>query len=55
MLYWAAIFLVIAIVAGALGFGGIATTSAGIARILFGVFLILFLITAILQILGGRA
>jgi uncharacterized membrane protein YtjA (UPF0391 family) len=55
MLYWAAIFLVIAIVAGALGFGGIATTSAGIARILFGVFLILFLITAILQLLGGHA
>jgi uncharacterized membrane protein YtjA (UPF0391 family) len=55
MLYWAAIFLVIAIVAGLLGFGGVASTSAGIARVLFGVFLILFLITAILQILGGRA
>jgi uncharacterized membrane protein YtjA (UPF0391 family) len=55
MLYWAVIFLVVAIVAGALGFGGIASTSAGIARVLFGVFLVLFIVTAILQILGGRA
>ena len=55
MLYWAAIFLVIALVAGALGFGGIASTSAGIARVLFGVFLVLFLVTAILQLFGGHA
>ena len=32
MLYWALVFLVVAIIAGALGFGGIAGTSAGIAR-----------------------
>ena len=32
MLYWALVFLVVALVAGLLGFGGIAATSAGIAR-----------------------
>ena len=32
MLYWALIFFARAVVAGALGFGGIAGASAGIAR-----------------------
>ena len=35
MLYWTLVFLVVAIVAGALGFGGIAGASAGLAKILF--------------------
>jgi uncharacterized membrane protein YtjA (UPF0391 family) len=55
MLYWTVIFLIIALVAGALGFGGLASTSAGIARVLFGIFLILFIVTAIMQLMGGRA
>lgn len=42
MLSWALLFLVIALVAALLGFGGIAGTAAGIAKILFFVFLILF-------------
>jgi uncharacterized membrane protein YtjA (UPF0391 family) len=54
MLYWTIVFLVIALIAGALGFGGVASTSAGIARVLFGVFLILFIISAIVQLLGGH-
>lgn len=55
MLYWTVIFLIIALVAGALGFGGLASTSAGIARVLFGIFLVLFIITAIMQLMGGHA
>jgi uncharacterized membrane protein YtjA (UPF0391 family) len=55
MLYWTLIFLVIALIAGALGFGGVASTSAGIARVLFGLFLILFVISALVQLLGGHA
>lgn len=55
MLYWTVIFLIIALVAGALGFGGLASTSAGIARVLFGIFLILFIVTAIMQLMGGHA
>jgi uncharacterized membrane protein YtjA (UPF0391 family) len=48
MLYWAFVFLVIAIVAGALGFGGIAGTSVEIAKVLFGIFLVLFVIGILL-------
>ncbi|WP_296709534.1 DUF1328 domain-containing protein [Rhodoblastus sp.] len=55
MLYWTVIFLIIALVAGALGFGGLASTSAGIARVLFGIFLVLFIVTAIMQLMGGHA
>ncbi len=43
MLYWALVFLLVAIVAGALGFGGIAGASVGIAQILFFVFLVLLI------------
>lgn len=39
MLRWAAIFLVIAIIAGIFGFGGIAEGAADIARVLFFIFL----------------
>jgi uncharacterized membrane protein YtjA (UPF0391 family) len=45
MLSWALTFLVIALIAAALGFGGIAGTATGIAKILFFVFLVLFVIS----------
>ena len=54
MLGWAVTFLVIAIIAAALGFGGIAGTSAGIAKILFFVFLVLFVVALIGRSLGRR-
>lgn len=41
MLYWAAVFFIIALVGAVLGFSGIATGAAGIAKILFFVFLVL--------------
>jgi uncharacterized membrane protein YtjA (UPF0391 family) len=44
MLRWALIFLVFALIAAAFGFGGIAGEAAWIARVLFFVFLILFVI-----------
>ena len=47
MLYWALVFLVVAIIAALLGFGGIAVAAAGIAKILFFVFLAVFLLTVI--------
>lgn len=43
MLYWSVVFFVLAIVAAALGFGGIASAATGIAQILFFVFVVLFL------------
>jgi uncharacterized membrane protein YtjA (UPF0391 family) len=50
MLGWALTFLVVALIAAALGFGGIAGASAGIAKILFFVFLILFAISLVVRI-----
>ena len=43
MLSWAITFLIIAFVAAVLGFGGIAGTATGIAKILFVVFLVMFI------------
>jgi uncharacterized membrane protein YtjA (UPF0391 family) len=45
MLWYSAVFLVIALIAGALGFFGIAGASIGIAKILFFVFLVLFVVS----------
>ena len=42
MLSYAILFLIIALVAGVLGFGVIAGTAAAIAKVLFLVFLVLF-------------
>lgn len=47
MLSWALTFLVIALIAGLFGFGVIESTAAGIAQILFFVFLVLFLVSLI--------
>jgi uncharacterized membrane protein YtjA (UPF0391 family) len=47
MLYYALVFLLIAILAGVFGFGGIAVASAGIAKILFFVFIVLFVVSLI--------
>jgi uncharacterized membrane protein YtjA (UPF0391 family) len=55
MLKYAIIFALISLVAGALGFGGIAAGSAGIAKILFGLFLILAVIFIVLAALGVGA
>ena len=54
MLRWAIIFFVIAIIASVLGFGGIAGDSAGIAKIFVYVFVVLFIISAAMHVLGGR-
>ena len=45
MLHYAVVFLVIALIAALFGFGVIASAAAGIAKVLFFVFLILALIT----------
>lgn len=54
MLKWALIFAIIAIVAGALGFGGIAGAAAGIAKLLFFVAVVGFLIFLAIGIFAGR-
>ena len=45
MLYWAVVFLIIAIIAAVFGFGAIAGTAAGIAKILFFIFIVLFVVS----------
>jgi uncharacterized membrane protein YtjA (UPF0391 family) len=55
MLGWAIAFLVIALVAAAFGFGGIASASAGIAQILFFVFIALFVVALVARVVRGRS
>jgi uncharacterized membrane protein YtjA (UPF0391 family) len=55
MLQWAVTFLVIALVAAIFGFGGIAAVSIELARIVFGVFIILFVVAALMHVLRGKA
>jgi uncharacterized membrane protein YtjA (UPF0391 family) len=45
MLRWALVFFVVALIAAVLGFTGIAVAAAGVAKILFFLFVVLFLIT----------
>jgi uncharacterized membrane protein YtjA (UPF0391 family) len=45
MLSWALMFLIVALVAGVLGFGVVAGTAAWIAQVCFVLFLVLFLIS----------
>ena len=47
MLNWALTFLIVALAAAVLGFGGIAGEAAWIAKVLFVVFLVMFLISAL--------
>jgi uncharacterized membrane protein YtjA (UPF0391 family) len=54
MLYWAVVFLVIAMIAALFGFTGVYLAAAGIAKILFVVFLVLFLISLLFGGYGRR-
>ncbi|WP_199555232.1 DUF1328 domain-containing protein [Sandaracinobacteroides hominis] len=55
MLGWALGFLAIALLTALFGFGGIATASAGIAQILFYIFIALFVIGIIASMVRGRS
>lgn len=55
MLGWVVTFLIIALIAGVLGFGGIAGASIEIAKVIFVVAIILFLISAVVGLLRGRS
>ena len=54
MLKWAVIFLIIALVAALFGFTDIATASADIAKILFAIFLVLFLAAVFIGLMIGK-
>jgi uncharacterized membrane protein YtjA (UPF0391 family) len=54
MLKWAVIFLIIAIIAGIFGFSDVEAASAGIAKILFGIFMVLFLGAVVIGLVVGK-
>jgi len=53
MLRWALGFFVVALIAAALGFGGIAASAASIAQLIFYVFVILFVVSLLAHFLRG--
>ena len=53
MLYYAAVFFVIALIAAVFGFGGIASGAVEIAKILFFVFLVITIATLVLNAFHG--
>jgi uncharacterized membrane protein YtjA (UPF0391 family) len=55
MLSWVVTFLIIALIAGVLGFGGIAGASVEIAKIIFFIAVVLFLISAVVGLVRGRS
>ena len=55
MLGWALMFFLVAILAAVFGFGGVAIASAGIAKILFFIFLVGFVITLAMGLTGRRS
>jgi uncharacterized membrane protein YtjA (UPF0391 family) len=54
MLSWVVTFLVIALIAGILGFGGIAGVSVEIAKAIFFIAVVLFLVSAVVGLARGR-
>jgi uncharacterized membrane protein YtjA (UPF0391 family) len=54
MLYWAVIFLVVGLIAAALGFTTIAGATFAIAKFLAGLFLVLFIVFLVIGLAAGR-
>jgi uncharacterized membrane protein YtjA (UPF0391 family) len=55
MFGWAISFLIVALIAAVLGFGGIAGLSIEIAKIIFFVAIVLFVISAVVGLARGRS
>lgn len=54
MLRWALLFLLIALVAAAFGFGGLASAAAGVAKVLFFIAIGIFAVTFALGLVATR-
>ena len=54
LLYWALAFLVVALIAAALGFGGVAGTALSGAQMLFWVAIVLFVVSALIGLFRRR-
>ena len=54
MLGWVITFLIIALITGVLGFGGVAGASIEIAKAIFFIAVILFIVSAVIGVARGR-
>ncbi len=54
MLKWALFFFVLSLIAGGLGWTGLSAATAGIARVLFFIALMIFLIFLVLALVAGE-
>ena len=54
MLRWSIAFFIVAIIAAVFGFGGIAAGASEIARFLFFVFVVVFVLSLLAALIGGR-
>ncbi|HRP74944.1 MAG TPA: DUF1328 domain-containing protein [Azoarcus taiwanensis] len=54
MLYYAIVFLVIALIAALLGFTGIAAGAVEIARVLFFIFILLFVVSLVMGLMRRK-
>jgi uncharacterized membrane protein YtjA (UPF0391 family) len=54
MLSWVVTLLIVALIAGILGFGGVAGASIEIAKVIFFIAIVLFLVSAVVGLARGR-
>jgi uncharacterized membrane protein YtjA (UPF0391 family) len=54
MLGWVVTFLIIALISGVLGFGGVAGASIEIAKAIFFIAVVLFIVSAVVGVARGR-
>jgi uncharacterized membrane protein YtjA (UPF0391 family) len=54
MFGWVVTFLIVALIAGILGFGGVAGASIEMAKVIFFIAVVLFLISAVFGLVRGR-
>jgi len=55
MLHYAVVFFIIALIAAVFGFGGIAAGAVEIGKILFFIFLVLAVVSFVINALRGRS
>jgi uncharacterized membrane protein YtjA (UPF0391 family) len=54
MLMWALIFLALALIAGLFGFSTVAFAFAGLAKVLFYIFIVLFIVSCLIFLINGQ-
>ncbi|KIX85232.1 DUF1328 domain-containing protein [Vermiphilus pyriformis] len=54
LLDWVVIFLVLALVSGLFGFTGVSAQFASMGKILFVIFLVLFVVSLVMRMMGRR-